>query len=355
MRPELETKGVLPKLVSKFNERVSDYRKKGLEKTYEAPKRSPPGINPSLGDSISSAWKEHQGQRRSRGTKASGASMSRSSQTSKEPVSSTFLVREHPSSAREPTIESGNCAIPSSLTQPSDNFENPRRYDDPEELAMNNQFYPLFADPRLRSHFLRPMGSDAGASWTQTEANPNFGFDRMSHTQTFDHTGYEHYHCLNPPSSSNESTYMYPGPRETQQSAVYGVRPGAYNPASAPSTTPNNASQWDSYPCQDYQRTQLASYLAGTSTQSYNASAPFDPTTSAAFTASQNDVVEGDWNSVFANGSQNQSYERMQHEQEFQGYGGGQAPWDMMNSGYGSGGRYDDNTHRMMGYGQGQR
>ncbi|KAJ3718199.1 hypothetical protein C8R42DRAFT_675370 [Lentinula raphanica] len=354
MRPELETKGVLPKLVSKFNERVSDYRKKGLEKTYEAPKRSPPGINQSLGDSISSAWKEHQGQRRSRGTKASGASMSGSSQTSKEPVSSTFLVREHPSSALEPTIESGNCAIPSSLAQPSDNFENPRRYDDPEELAMNNQFYPLFADPRLQSHFLRPMGSDAGASWTQTEANPNFGFDGMTHTQTLDHTGYEHYHYMNPPSFSNESTYMYPGPRETQQSAVYGVRPSAYNPASASSSTPNNASQWDSYSSQNYQRTQLASYLAGMSTQSYNASAPFDPTTSAAFTASQNDVLKGDWNSVFADGSQDQSYERMQHEQEF-GYGGGQAPWDMMNSGYGSGGRYDDNTHCMMGYGQGQR
>ncbi|KAJ3753989.1 hypothetical protein EV360DRAFT_74071 [Lentinula raphanica] len=343
MRPELETKGVLPKLVSKFNERVSDYRKKGLEKTYEAPKRSPPGINQSLGDSISSAWKEHQEQRRSRGTKASGSPMSRSSQTSKEPLSSTFFV----------PMESGNPAMPSSFTQPSDNFGTPRRYDDPEELAMNNQFYPSLADPHLQSHFPRPMESAAGASWTQAEAHPNFGFDGMTQTQTFDHTGYEHYYS-NPPSFSNQGTYMYPGPRETQQSAVYGVRPGAYNPSSAPSSTPNNASQWDSYPSQDYQRTQLALYLAGTSTQSYNASAPFDPTTSVAFRASQNDVVEGDWNYVFADGSQDQSYECMQHEQEF-GYGGGQAPWDMMNSGHGSGGRYDDNTHHMMGYGQGQR
>ncbi|KAJ3826589.1 hypothetical protein F5880DRAFT_1610083 [Lentinula raphanica] len=284
MRPELETKGVLPKLVSKFNKCVSDYRKKGLEKTYEAPKRSPPGINQSLGDSISSAWKEHQEQRRSRGTKASGSPMSRSSQTSKEPLSSTFF------------------------------------YDDPEELAMNNRFYPSLADPRLQSHFPRPMESAAGASWTRAEAHPNFGFDGMTQTQTFDHTGYEHYYS-NPPSFSNQGTYMYPGPRETRQSAVYGVRPGAYNPSSAPSSTPNNASQWDSYPSQDYQRTQLASYLAGTSTQSYNASAPFDPMTSVAFRASQNDVVEGDWNSVFADGSQDQSYERMQHEQEF-GYGG---------------------------------
>ncbi|KAJ3833164.1 hypothetical protein EV361DRAFT_586565 [Lentinula raphanica] len=339
MRAELETNGVLPKLVSKFNERVAEYRKKGSEKTYEAPRRSTPGASQSLGDSISSAWKEHQEQRKARGTKASGNLISGSSRTSGEP-SSTFFVREHPSSVRGPATESGNFAVPSSFTQPFDNVGNPGPYEE-EELARNNRFHPSFADPRLQLRSPRSMGS---------------GFNAMPQMQTFNYSGYEHY--LNPPSFSNESTYVYPGSQQSQQSTAYTVtRPGAYSPASAPYSTPNHASQWDSYPAQDYQQKQPASYLPGTSMQSYITSPPFDPTmgpNAAALMASRSDTVEGDWNSVFADGFQDQGYERMQHEQGYE-YNGGQAQWDMMNSGYGSGGGYDDNTHRMMGYGRGQR
>ncbi|KAJ3767608.1 hypothetical protein FB446DRAFT_754354 [Lentinula raphanica] len=170
MRAELETNGVLPKLVSKFNERVAEYRKKGSEKTYEAPRRSTPGASQSLGDSISSAWKEHQEQRKARGTKVSGNLISGSLRTSGEP-SSTFFVREHPSSVRGPATESGNFAVPSSFTQPFDNVGNPGPYEE-EELARNNRFHPSFADPRLQLRSPRSMGS---------------GFNAMPQTQTFNY------------------------------------------------------------------------------------------------------------------------------------------------------------------------
>ncbi|KAJ3994703.1 hypothetical protein F5050DRAFT_429435 [Lentinula boryana] len=270
MRVELENHGVLPRLVLEFNAYVTRNGKahwRGKEQSTE--------VQGPLGHSISTAWKDHEKQRRTRGTKSVVNSFS-------EPPPAKFFVRERSLPPLAPETGSSTTSSSSSSFMRSSKLSQERHpsYNGQQELVDQRQFsHSSFPHPDLRPHSSLSPGS--GAPSVPAQINSIFGVDETRQPQTFDqtypsipgiqykHERLAHSHSLYPSSPFGPNSL----PRETQRAATYGVISGPSNLTST--RYMSNIPQSDSFSSQAYQTDSLLPPMAYSSFSSPS----FNPTT----------------------------------------------------------------------------
>ncbi|KAJ3991351.1 hypothetical protein F5050DRAFT_1794502 [Lentinula boryana] len=300
MRVELENHGVLPKLVLEFNAYVTRNGKahwRGMEKSTE--------VQGLLGPSISSAWKDHQKQRRMRGTKSDVNSSS-------EPPPAKFFVRERslpppaPQTGSSTTSSSSSSFIRSSkLSQ-----EHHSSYNGQQELVDQGRFsHSSFPHPEIRPHSSLSIGS--GAPSAPAQINSIFGVDETRQTQTFDQAypsmpgvQYQHERLAHP---------LYPsspfGPNSILRAATYGATSGPSNLASTRYSS--NIPQTDSFSSQAYQSESLLPPMSYSSFSSPS----FNPTTAYSPVSVPPRVDHrNDYNLQSGNGYARNRYESTQNE-----------------------------------------
>ncbi|KAJ3792612.1 hypothetical protein GGU11DRAFT_802595 [Lentinula aff. detonsa] len=326
MRVELENHGVLPRLVLEFNAYVTRNGKahwRGMEKSISSEVQGP------LGHNISSAWKDHEKQRKTRGTNSLV-------NPSSEPPPAKFFVRERPLPPSAPEIGSSTTWSSSSSFMRSSELSQERHpsYNGQQELVGQGQFsHSSFPHPDLRPH--SSLSTGPGAPSATAQINSIFGVDETRQTQTFDQAhpsipGVQNKHerIAHPlyPSSPFGPNSL---PRETQRAATYGVISGPSNLAST--RYMSNIPQPNSFSSQAYQTDSLLPPLGYSSF----ASPSLNPTT-AYNPASVPPQVDhrNDYNLQSGNAYARNRYEGTQNEngQSFE-YDGGL----VHNSGYGDG------------------
>ncbi|KAJ3793448.1 hypothetical protein GGU11DRAFT_799783 [Lentinula aff. detonsa] len=324
MRAELENHGVLPRLVLEFNAYVTRNGKahwRGMEKSISTEAQGP------LGHSISSAWKDHQKQRRSKGTKSDVNSSS-------EPPPAKSFVRERSLPPPAPQTGSSTTWSSSSSFMRSSELSQERHpsYNGQQELVGQGQFsHSSFPHPDLRPH--SSLSTGPGAPSAPAQINSIFGVDETRQTQTFDQAypsmpgvQYQHEHLAHPlyPSSPFGPNSL---PRETQRAATY-----VSGPSNLASTRyMSNIPQPDSFSSQAYQTDSLLPPLGYSSFSSPS----FNPTTAYNLASVPPQVDHrNDYNLQSGNTYARNRYEGTQNEngQSFE-YDGAL----VHNSGYGDG------------------
>ncbi|KAJ3712558.1 hypothetical protein DFJ43DRAFT_1106223, partial [Lentinula guzmanii] len=275
MRAELENHGVLPRLVLEFNAYVTRNGKahwKRMEKSISTEVQGP------LGPSISSAWKDHEKQPRTRGTKSLVNS------SSEPPPPAKFFVRERPLPPSAPEIGSSTTWSSSSSFMRSSELsqEHHSSYNGQQELVDQGRLsHSSFPHPNLRPHSSLSTGS--GAPSAPAQINSIFGVDETRQTQTFDQA----YPSIPGVQNKHERLAhpLYPsspfGPNslslETQRAATYGVTSGPSNLAST--RYMSNIPQPNSFSSQAYQTDSLLPPLdySSFSSPSFNPTTAYNP------------------------------------------------------------------------------